>query len=134
MARRFACSTIAIGLVSAGWLFLMSGVALGQDVAAGYPPPNYYAAPGGCGQLAAALYPSPRPTPPLVGWTYITYQPFAPHQYLYPHCDCYTQRHCEGGVTHTWVCYCHCKSWCPSVMRPVPVPCTPPAGPHCPSE
>ena len=42
---------------------------------------NYYVPPVGCttcgsqGSSGAELYISPRPTPPLVGHTYITYQP-----------------------------------------------------------
>jgi hypothetical protein len=133
MARRFACLAIAIGLLSVGWA-LMPAAALGQEMAMGCPPPNYYVGPGACGGVAAALYPCPRPTPPLVGWTYITYQPFAPHEFLYTHHDCYTQRHCEGGVTHTRVCYGHTFAGHPSVMWSVPALCTPPAAPRCPSE
>jgi hypothetical protein len=34
---------------------------------------------------AAAMYVSPRPVPPHVGWTYITYQPYMPQEYLYKH-------------------------------------------------
>lgn len=44
---------------------------------------NYYVQ-DACG-APAQLYVSPRPTPQLVGHTYITYQPFYPHEYLYPH-------------------------------------------------
>ncbi len=45
---------------------------------------NYYTVPGVPG-TPAQLYLSPRPTPPLVGHTYITYPPFMPHEYLYRH-------------------------------------------------
>ncbi|HUY92005.1 MAG TPA: hypothetical protein VMV10_24910 [Pirellulales bacterium] len=45
---------------------------------------NYYV-PGANGGPPAQLYISPRPTPPLVGHTYITYQPLMPHEMLYPH-------------------------------------------------
>lgn len=41
--------------------------------------PNYHGGP------PAQLYLSPRPTPPLVGHTYITYQPLMPHEFLYRH-------------------------------------------------
>jgi hypothetical protein len=37
------------------------------------------------GNPPAQLYPSPRPTPPLVGHTYITYQPLYPQEFLYHH-------------------------------------------------
>ncbi|MEX0710782.1 MAG: hypothetical protein WD278_00445 [Pirellulales bacterium] len=45
---------------------------------------NYYA-PSYAGGPPAQLYVSPRPTPPLVGHTYITYQPLMPHEFLYRH-------------------------------------------------
>lgn len=37
------------------------------------------------GNPPAQLYPSPRPTPPLVGHTYVTYQPLYPQEFLYHH-------------------------------------------------
>jgi hypothetical protein len=132
MARRFACLAIATGLLSAV-SFLLPAAAVGQQMAPGYPP-NYYMGPGAYGGVTAALYPCPRPTPPLVGWTYITYQPFAPQQMLNPHCDCYCQHQCDGGKTHTLVLYCHTPSFCPTVRRQVPVLCTPPVHVSCPSE
>jgi hypothetical protein len=46
---------------------------------------NYYVGGSYCGDVPAQLYLSPRPTPPLVGHTYITYQPLMPHEFLYPH-------------------------------------------------
>ena len=42
------------------------------------PPPGY---PG----VGAQLYVSPRPVPPRVGHTWITYPPFMPHEFLYKH-------------------------------------------------
>lgn len=45
---------------------------------------NYYV-PGNGGQTPAAMYPSPYPTPPLVGHTYFTYQPWMPHEQMYKH-------------------------------------------------
>jgi len=45
---------------------------------------NYYVA-GVNGGPPAQLYLVPRPTPPLVGHTYITYQPLMPHEMLYQH-------------------------------------------------
>jgi hypothetical protein len=49
------------------------------------PEPNYYASLPGEEGLSQAMYPCPRPTPPLVGQTYITYPPFAPQQFMYVH-------------------------------------------------
>lgn len=62
---------------------------------------NYYVAPG-AGYLGAQMYPCPRPTPPLVGHTIITYQPLNPHEFLYPHHRTYYNYH-PSGVTKTRV-------------------------------
>jgi hypothetical protein len=45
---------------------------------------NYYEGPNPSG-TATGMYVSPRPVPPHVGWTYTTYQPYMPHEYLYKH-------------------------------------------------
>jgi len=69
---------------------------------------NYYVGPGNCGGAAVAgMYPSPRPTPPLVGHTYITYQPLMPHEFLYTHKRKYRATHSDGSVTRTRVRYGH---------------------------
>jgi len=64
---------------------------------------NFYVPPGPCGSVPAQLYLSPRPTPPLVGHTYITYQPLMPHEFLYAHKRHYLARHGDGGFTRTSV-------------------------------
>lgn len=64
---------------------------------------NYYVPAGPCGGVGAQLYLSPRPTPPLVGHTYVTYPPLMPHEWLYPHSRTYTRRNPDGGVTRTHV-------------------------------
>ena len=77
-------------------------------------------------------YVCPRPVPPLVGYTYITYPPLAPHQFLgCCHSESYKTCNCDGSVTHTSICYNHCLcGHCkPTVMWGVPVPCTLPARP-----
>ena len=45
---------------------------------------NYYVGPQPSG-TAAQMYPSPRPVPPNVGHTYVTYPPLMPHEFLYRH-------------------------------------------------
>ncbi len=85
MAHRFSHSAIAAVLAAATW-FAMAGDARAQGYGApgwASPEPNYYAMPTGPEGLTAALYPCPRPTPPLIGQTYITYEPLAPHEFLY---------------------------------------------------
>jgi hypothetical protein len=70
---------------------------------------NFYVAPVPCngfGAMGAQLYVSPRPVPPLVGWTYITYQPLLPHEFLYPHSRVYyTQNGPYAPVTKTHITY-----------------------------
>jgi hypothetical protein len=62
---------------------------------------NYYVHPGQAGMVGAQLYVSPRPTPPLVGHTYITYPPLAPHQFMYHHHDSYRTYNPGSGWTRT---------------------------------
>lgn len=63
---------------------------------------NYYVGPSNCGGVPAQLYLSPHPTPPMVGHTYITYQPLMPHEFLYRHSRRYVKKHaCGGGKTTT---------------------------------
>ncbi|HUT13323.1 MAG TPA: hypothetical protein VMY42_22740 [Thermoguttaceae bacterium] len=64
---------------------------------------NYYVPPGACGGVGAQLYVSPRPTPPLVGHTYVTYQPLMPHEFMYSHGRTYLRRNPGSGWTRTVV-------------------------------
>ena len=84
------------------------------------PEPNYYAAPTGSEGLTAAMYPCPLPTPPLVGQTYITYEPLSPHEFLYVHHQCYKTRNGNCQVTRTSVTYGHHLSLHPSLMNSEP--------------
>ena len=66
---------------------------------------NYYAWPS-CTGLGAELYISPRPVPPHVGNTYITYQPLMPHEFLYSHHRVYHRYYNGGqGLNRTFVHY-----------------------------
>ncbi len=56
---------------------------------------NYYV-PGTCGGVPAQMYLSPHYVPATVGHTYITYQPFMPHELLYTHHRAY-YRYYDGG-------------------------------------
>ncbi len=72
---------------------------------------NYYAWPS-CTGLGAELYVSPRPVPPHVGHTYITYQPLMPHEFMYQHHRTYHRYYNGGqGLNRTHVSYHH--SWLP---------------------
>jgi len=80
---------------------------------------NYYAWPS-CTGLGAELYVSPRPVPPHVGHTYVTYQPLYPHEYLYDHHRTYHRYYNGGqGLNRTHVKWK--ASWWPSKW---------PANPH----
>lgn len=65
---------------------------------------NYYATPG----MPAAMYPAPHPTPANIGHVWYTYQPFLPHEFLYPHARTYYTYqgnyhgygHLHGGSTY----------------------------------
>lgn len=72
-----------------------------------FPPMSYnYYYPGyNAGILPARLYFSPRPVPLYVGYTYITYQALAPHEFLWPHARCYYQYHPGSGTTVTTIKY-----------------------------
>ena len=64
---------------------------------------SYYA-PAVCGGVAAQMYVAPLPVPPHVGHTYITYQPFMPHELLYKHHRTYHRYYNGGrGLTRTHV-------------------------------
>jgi hypothetical protein len=64
---------------------------------------NYYAWPS-CTGWGAELYLSPRPVPPHVGHTYITYQPLMPHEFMYSHHRTYHRYYNGGqGLTRTSV-------------------------------
>jgi hypothetical protein len=94
------------------------------------PEPNYYAMPTGAEGLAAALYPCPRPTPPLIGETYITYEPLAPYEFLHVHGRYY--KTCNGNhqVTRTTVIWGHRPTLHPSLTNAAPALHTP-AGANC---
>ena len=66
---------------------------------------NYYAQPGPYNGAAAGIYPSPGPVPPRVGWTWVTYQPFMPHEYMYAHQRSYYTYNRGAGWTRTNVRY-----------------------------
>jgi hypothetical protein len=64
---------------------------------------NYYV-PGTCGGVPAEMYLAPHPVPPVVGYTYYTYQPMMPHELLYQHHRTYYRYYDNGrGLTRTSV-------------------------------
>lgn len=67
---------------------------------------NYYVGPAVlAGGGAAQMYPTPVPTPPLVGHTYVTYQPLMPHEFLYKHHRTYYRHHPGQSWVQTKVCW-----------------------------
>ena len=72
--------------------------------------------------------PRPRPTPPLIGQVYITYEPLAPQEFLYLHHQRYVTCNGSGTVTRTSVTYGHHLSLHPSLTNSEPGLHTPPNG------
>lgn len=88
-----------------GLMVVLSGSAnaqIGRQRSAGDLFYNYYVAPGPDG-IGVELYPAPRPAPPWVGHTYITYEPLMPHEFLYRHHRIYIRVHPDGRRTRTLV-------------------------------
>lgn len=104
MVRRLLALTIVAAAILAAWSLTPDRALAGNHHRTSpdlfY---NYYVPPGGCGSVGTQLYVSPRPTPPLVGHTYVTYQPLMPHEFLYPHKRTYLRRNPQGGWTRTSV-------------------------------
>ncbi len=66
---------------------------------------NFYTQ-GAANRANAQMYVSPVPVPPHVGQTYITYQPFHPHEMLYKHHDRFHNYYDGGrGMNRTRVSY-----------------------------
>ena len=65
---------------------------------------NSYVGPQPSG-TAAQMYVAPQPVPPAMGHTYVTYQPFMPHEYMYQHHRSYWTHHPGNGWTRTKVRY-----------------------------
>ena len=66
---------------------------------------NYYTQ-GYANGANAAMYPSPVPVPPNVGWTYHTYQPLYPDEMLYWHQHRYHNYYDNGlGLNRTKALY-----------------------------
>jgi hypothetical protein len=66
---------------------------------------NYYANPGPYNGAAAEMYVAPRPVPPFVGHTWVTYQPLMPHEFLYKHQRSYYTYNRGAGWRRTNVRY-----------------------------
>lgn len=66
---------------------------------------NFYTQ-GAANRANAQMYVSPVPVPPHVGQTYLTYQPFHPHEMLYKHHDRFHNYYDGGrGMNRTHVSY-----------------------------
>ena len=111
MSRRIRFLVVAVSVACAALTAANSARAQG-DYCGPYSYPdlfgNYYVPPVACstypGAVGAQLYVSPRPVPPWVGHTYVTYQPLLPHEFLYQHRRTYYRGHGpHGGLTKTTV-------------------------------
>lgn len=92
---------------------ISSGAVVGGAVAGGIPrtygyPDLFYNnyTQGSSNATNAQMYVSPVPTPPFVGHTFITYQPFLPEEMLYWHTNRYHNYYDGGrGMNHTKIHY-----------------------------
>jgi hypothetical protein len=62
---------------------------------------NYWYPGQASGYMPARMYLAPRPVPPRVGYTYITYQGLNPHEFLWRHSRGYVRYHEDGSFTTT---------------------------------
>jgi hypothetical protein len=124
MSQKFSRPKI-LAILGTATLLAVWGMALGaadaraEDMDYSYshmsPPGNYYVHPDGYQSVGAQLYLCPRPAPPLVGHTYITYPPLAPHEFLYHHHRVYWTNHADAPPTRTSV---HWGGFCEFRVRP----------------
>ncbi len=109
MARSLLPIVIALAAVAIAW---QVGLETTNQAQAAFPRsyyageggvfPGYYVGPG-AGGAVARMYPCPCPTPPVVGHTFVPYQPLLPQEFLYRHARSYRRYNAEGGVTTTRV-------------------------------
>lgn len=97
--RRWAVAAVIV--VQAATLSTAQAVPIDGGVEGPVPDVfyNFYTPPVAVGPhpaMGAQLYVSPRPVPPRVGHTWITYPPFMPHEFLYKHRRKYVR---PAGVT-----------------------------------
>ncbi len=86
---------------------MAAGTAFGAGRDYGYPDLFYnHFTQGHANATNAQMYVSPVPTPPSVGHTFITYQPFQPEEMMYWHTNRYHKYYDNGrGMNHTKVHY-----------------------------
>ena len=72
---------------------------------------NYYAQPGPFYNTAGQMYVCPQPVPAHVGHTYVTYQPYMPHEHMHRHRRDYYTYNQGSGWTRTSVRYGTCGNW-----------------------
>ncbi len=95
-------------LIAALALGCMAGLLAPSQAEAAHPDIfyNQYVGPSPYGGgVPAQLYVSPRPSPPYVGHTWITYPPLSPHEFMYKHCRKYHKYYRGGGYTESCVRY-----------------------------
>ena len=68
------------------------------------------------------MYVCPQPVPPRVGQTYVTYQPFMPHEYMYKHDRSYYTYNQGAGWTRTNVRYGTCGNCLRRNLRRLALP------------
>jgi len=105
MLQKTLRAAVAAGAVVAALAFVAGS---SHEAQAAHPDLfyNYYVGPSPvAGGVPAQMYISPRPTPPYVGHTWITYQPLMPNEMLYKHHRHYYRYYPNGGWNSTKVCW-----------------------------
>lgn len=108
MIRKLICPLIAgVALAAGGATAQAQEMVEGMGVVPQAIPPltyNYYYPPQGAAPYPPRMYLCPRPVPEFVGYTWISYGPLAPHEFLWRnHSRRYYRDHGDGGSTVTTI-------------------------------
>ncbi len=109
MIRKLICPLVAgVALAAcAGAASAQAPVTYGMGPVPQAIPPltyNYYYPPQGAAPYPPRMYLCPRPVPEFVGYTWISYEPMAPHEFLWRnHGRRYYRDHGDGGSTITTI-------------------------------
>lgn len=108
MVRKLVLPLVAgISLAVCGTASAQEAVEAGVGPVPQAIPPltyNYYYPPGGAEPYPARLYLAPRPIPEYVGYTWISYGPMGPHEWMWRfRTRRYYRDHMDGGSTITTI-------------------------------
>jgi len=107
-SRTEVLALIGVAVLLATWSFFPGATSQAQAARVRHSTAGdlvyiYCVPPVGYESVGAQMYPCPRPTPPQVVHTYITYQPLMPQEFLYRHHRVYKTQHADAPRTRTSV-------------------------------